>query len=75
MKKKLLSITLLLITISTVAQDVTKDDADKLREEADKLKAIAADTLNPWKLGGIVTVNAQQVSLTNWAAGGIIIYK
>ncbi len=70
MKKKLLSITLLLVTITTIAQDVTKDDADKLRQEAEKLKAIAADTLKPWKIGGIVTVNAQQVSLTNWAAGG-----
>lgn len=70
MKKKLLSIALLLLTVSTFAQDVSKDDADKLREEADKLKAIAADTLKPWKIAGIVSVNVQQVSLTNWAAGG-----
>jgi hypothetical protein len=70
MKKNLLSIALLLLAISAISQNVTKDDADKLREEAEKLKAMAADSLKPWKLGGIVTVNAQQVSLTNWAAGG-----
>jgi hypothetical protein len=70
MKKKLLSIALLSLTISAFAQDVTKDDADKLREEADKLKAMKADTLKPWQFGGIITVNGQQVSLTNWAAGG-----
>ena len=70
MKKKLLSIALLSITLSAIAQDVTKDDADKLRAEAEKLKAITADTIKPWQFGGIISVNGQQVSLTNWAAGG-----
>lgn len=70
MKKKILSIILLVTTFSSFAQDVTKEDADKLRAEAEKLKAIAADTLKPWQFGGIITVNGQQVSLTNWAAGG-----
>lgn len=70
MKKKLLSIALLVIAISSVAQDVTKDDADKLRAEAEKLKAMTTDTIKPWQFGGIISVNGQQVSLTNWAAGG-----
>jgi hypothetical protein len=70
MKKKLLCIALLSLAISSVAQDVNKDDADKLRAEAEKLKAMKADSLKPWQFGGIISVNGQQVSLTNWAAGG-----
>ena len=52
------------------SQEITKDHADQLREEADKLKAVPIDTVKAWKVGGIVSINAQQVSLTNWAAGG-----
>ena len=47
------------------------DEATKnLQKEADKLKAEKADSLKPWKTGGVVTIGGQQVSLTNWAAGG-----
>ncbi len=70
MKKFLFSLSLFSITLSNLAQEVTKDDALKLQAEADKLKAVAADTVKPWKLGGVVSVNGQQVSLTNWSAGG-----
>ncbi len=70
MIKIVVSISFLTLALSSFAQDVTKDDAEKLRAEADKLKTATADSLKPWKIGGIVTVNAQQVSLTNWAAGG-----
>lgn len=71
MKKKLLSIGLFVLTITSFSQEVTKDDALKLQAETDKLKSIAADSIKPWKLGGVVSLNGQQVSLTNWAAGGI----
>ena len=70
MKKIILSISLLTIAFSSFAQDVTKDDAEKLRAEADKLKTVVADTIKAWTLGGVISVNGQQVSLTNWAAGG-----
>jgi len=50
------------------AQEETKA-ATALQAENDKLKA-AADTGKAWKLGGVISVNGQQVSLTNWAAGG-----
>ena len=70
MKKIVLSITMLILSITSFSQEVTKDDAAKVQAEADKLKAIAVDTAKAWKLGGVVSVNGQQVSLTNWAAGG-----
>lgn len=66
----LLSISLLAIAFTGVAQDVTKDEAAKLQLESDKLKGIAADTIRNWKFGGVVSFNGQQVSLTNWASGG-----
>jgi hypothetical protein len=70
MKQFFLSISLITLTLNTFSQEVTKDDAAKLQAETDKLKAIVADTVKPWKIGGVVSINGQQVSLTNWAAGG-----
>jgi hypothetical protein len=70
MTKFLLSISLLTLAFTGMAQDVTKDEAAKLQLESDKLKGIAADTIKNWKFGGVVSFNGQQVSLTNWAAGG-----
>ena len=70
MKKIILSISLLTIAFSSFAQDVTKDDAEILRAEAEKLRAVVADTVKFWTIGGVISVNGQQVSLTNWAAGG-----
>lgn len=70
MTKFLLSITLLALAFRGMAQDVTKDEAAKLQLESDKLKGIAADTIKNWKFGGVISFNGQQVSLTNWAAGG-----
>lgn len=57
-------------SISVYAQDVTKDDADKLRAEAEKLKTLPIDTVKAWKVSGLISISGQQVSLTNWAAGG-----
>lgn len=70
MKKIILSISLLMVAFSSFAQDVTKDDAEILRAEAEKLRAVVADTVKFWTIGGVISVNGQQVSLTNWAAGG-----
>jgi hypothetical protein len=70
MKKKIFCILLLSLTINSFSQEVTKDDAAKVQAEIDKLKAIAADSVKPWKVGGVISINGQQVSLTNWSAGG-----
>lgn len=70
MKKHLLSILLLAFSFIGLAQEVTKDDAAKLQAENDKLKAIAVDSAKAWKFGGLISINGQQVSLTNWSAGG-----
>jgi hypothetical protein len=70
MKKKIFSILLLSVAFSSFSQEVTKDDAAKVQAEIDKLKAIAADSVKPWKVGGVISINGQQVSLTNWSAGG-----
>lgn len=70
MKKKIFSILLLFIAFTNFSQEVTKDDVAHVQAEADRLKAIVADSIKPWQLGGIISFNGQQVSLTNWAAGG-----
>lgn len=61
---------LLSISLIGLAQEVTKDDAAKLQAENDKLKAMAADSAKSWKFGGLISINGQQVSLSNWSAGG-----
>jgi hypothetical protein len=63
MKKKSLIISLLFMAITSIAQEVTKEDVAKLQVEADKLKTMKPDTVKPWKLGGVVALNGQQVSL------------
>lgn len=70
MKKIFLSISICTLSLISFAQEVTKDEAAKLSVEADKLKTIIGDSIKPWKIGGIIALNGQQVSLTNWAAGG-----
>jgi len=53
-----------------IAQDA-KTDAATLQSETSTLKTTAIDTtVHHWKKGGIVTLNGQEVSLNNWAAGG-----
>ncbi len=70
MKNFFYFVPLLTLPLSGIGQEVTKDDTAKLQAEVDKLKAVVADTAKPWKIGGIISVNGQQVSLTNWSAGG-----
>lgn len=70
MRNLILNLAFLITGFSAIAQEVTKDDAGKLQAENDKLKAVAVDSAKHWKLGGVISINGQQVSLTNWAAGG-----
>jgi hypothetical protein len=71
MIKNVLSILLVSLAFNSFSQEVTKDDAAAVQAEADRLKAIVADSIKPWKVGGVISFNGQQVSLTNWAAGGV----
>jgi hypothetical protein len=68
--KKLLLIIFPVLSLTLNAQDVTKTEAENLRKEAEKLKSTAVDTAKSWNFGGVISFNGQQVSLTNWAAGG-----
>lgn len=70
MRKLILNIAFVAIGFSTLAQEVTKDDAGKLQAENDILKSTAVDSAKAWKFGGVISINGQQVSLTNWSAGG-----
>lgn len=70
MKSLLLSLSLLIVSVNCFSQEETKAEAAKLQAEADKLKALEADSVKAWTLGGVISVNGQQVSLTNWSAGG-----
>lgn len=49
---------------------VEKTDAARLQTENDKLKSMNVDSTKFWDLGGVISINGQQVSLTNWSAGG-----
>ena len=61
MKKVLFAITLI-ATIGVVSAQTT--------EAEEGLKKQSTDTLDGWKIGGVVSLNLTQVSLTNWSAGG-----
>jgi len=62
---------LAITSITTLQAQDTKTDAQSLQEQKADLKAAAADTTKKyWKKGGIISLSGQQVSLTNWAAGG-----
>jgi hypothetical protein len=60
--RRILFIALALASTTTFAQ-VT--DAEK------DLKTQSTDTLEGWKNGGAVSINFSQLSLSNWAAGGL----
>ncbi len=62
MVKKIVFITILFLFTGNVIAQTT--------EAEDKLKKQAADSLDGWKTGGVISINLTQVSLTNWAAGG-----
>jgi hypothetical protein len=60
--KRLLFIAFALVATTTFAQ---VKDAEK------DLKTQRTDTLDGWKNGGAVSINFSQLSLSNWAAGGL----
>jgi hypothetical protein len=63
MKRKLFASILFLFCLSVLTfSQVT--DAEKT------LRALAADTTQGWRKGGVISLNLSQTSLTNWAAGG-----
>ncbi len=68
--KKIFLLSFALFQLSSFGQEETKKQAAKLQAEADKLKSIAIDSTKAWKIGGVISLNGQQVSLSNWAAGG-----
>jgi hypothetical protein len=70
MKKTIFSILLLFPFLNNFSQEITKEDAAKVQAELDKLKSVPVDTAKAWSIGGVISVNGQQVSLTNWSAGG-----
>jgi hypothetical protein len=59
-----------IITMKTLKAQNTKADANALKAETDALKAAKADSTKHWQKGGTISLNAQEVTLTNWAAGG-----
>ena len=63
------ALTILTSITNLKAQD-TKKDATTLLEEAGKLKAETDTSSKHWRRGGTISLNGQEVSLTNWAAGG-----
>lgn len=62
--KKLYSLAILFaLTVSLTFAQTTEGEGD--------LKSQNGDTLNGWKFGGAVGLTFSQVSLINWAAGGV----
>ena len=59
-----------IVGISTLHAQDTKTDANALKGESDGMKSAVPDSLKHWHKGGTISINAQEVSLTNWAAGG-----
>jgi len=56
-------------TLVSFAQEV-KETAESLDKDTSKAGQANDTSKTHWQKGGIITVNGQQVSLTNWAAGG-----
>lgn len=69
MKKTFLFFSVVLIALSTLAQDQT---VQSLKADASKtITKDPADTLpKAWQTGGLFSLNLAQGSLSNWAAGG-----
>jgi hypothetical protein len=66
--KKIILFLLIISHINGISQDnQPKIDLEKQVEDLAKQKS---DTISPWKKGGVITISGQQVSLTNWSAGG-----
>lgn len=60
---------LLLKTAASFCQEDAKSSISKLQEDSLQ-KKLWTDSTRRWIYGGVLSLNGQQVSLTNWAAGG-----
>ena len=69
MKKIIISLFVLTVSLSCYAQDGTVSDLKK--DAAKTIAKDAKDTSNQtWKKGGFFSLNVNQGSLSNWSAGG-----
>ena len=63
MKTKTTSLTIILLLIQlTIFGQTTEPEID--------LRTLSSDTIQGWRMGGLMAINLSQTSLTNWAAGG-----
>ncbi|MBR4267621.1 MAG: DUF3078 domain-containing protein [Bacteroidales bacterium] len=69
MKRVLLTLAIAAMSFAAIAQtdDVAKDVATLAK---DSKKEAVVDSAKVWKLSGMLSLNASQTKLTNWAAGG-----
>lgn len=70
MMNKIFFVILACLCLHAASAQETKKDAEALNAEAVKLKETKDTTSQRWKKGGTINIAGQQVSLTNWAAGG-----
>jgi hypothetical protein len=68
--KKILLLATFAFTTNIIAQNDSKGIFSELEKEAQKIKTAQGDSSRVWKKGGLIGIVGQQVSLTNWAAGG-----
>jgi DUF3078 family protein len=59
-----------LLAIATLKAQDTKTDAENLQSQVGDLKAAVDTSSKHWKKGGIITLNGQEGTQFNWAAGG-----
>jgi hypothetical protein len=69
MKKIIFICTLFFAASSSFAQEI-KEAAENLHKHAANSKDVNDTSKIHWKKSGTIAINGQQVSLTNWAAGG-----
>lgn len=65
---RILTVSLFFIFTSALAQ--VKDSAQSLLNKMEVMKKEGDTAKIAWKSGGTINISGQQVSLTNWAAGG-----
>jgi hypothetical protein len=64
---KIMKNTILLLALGSL---IINSAFTQITESEEQLRTQAADSIEGWKKGGIITLNLSQTSLTNWAAGG-----
>ncbi len=59
-----------LLMLGSLVMTAQQDEAKALEKEMKTMKETKADSLKFWSKGGMISINGQQVNLTNWSAGG-----